>query len=128
MENFLIGKDANLCSSALHMGGAQSRIESKGVLNEPGSHFEYRSAFVGNDDQLLDQRTIQVHEAAHCTSNLLCKNVLRKEAKSVFSGLIKVEEKAQHTDAYQTNRTNLFAQAMKRKRTHYQVWKFSPMK
>ena len=109
MEHFSIGKDANLSTSALHLGCAQSRIESKGVLTDPGSHFEYRSAFMGKDEQLFDQRTIQVHQAPHCTSNLLCKNVLRQEAKSVFSGLIKVEENAQHTDAYQTNRNLLLS-------------------
>ena len=91
----------------LHLGGSQSRIESKGILKEPGSHFEYGSAFLGKDDQLFDQRTIQVHEAPHCTSNLLCKNALSNESKSIFSGLIKVEEDAQHTDAYQTNRNLL---------------------
>ena len=109
MENFNIGKNANLNTSNLHLGGAQSRIESKGVLKEPGAHFEYGSVFLGNEEQLFDQRTIQVHEAPHCTSNLLCKNALRKEAKSIFSGLIKVDEEAQHTDAYQTNRNLLLS-------------------
>ena len=33
----------------------------------------------------------------------------KKEAKSIFSGLIKVEEEAQHTDAYQTNRNLLLS-------------------
>ena len=109
MENFNIGKNAYLNTSNLHLGGAQSRIESKGVLKEPGAHFEYGSVFLGNDEQLFDQRTIQVHEAPHCTSNLLCKNALRKEAKSIFSGLIKVDKEAQHTDAYQTNRNLLLS-------------------
>ena len=109
MEHFVIGKNAYLNSSNLHLGCAQSRIESKGVLKGTGSHFEYCSVFLGNDEQLFDQRTIQVHEAPHCTSNLLCKNALRNESKSIFSGLIKVEEDAQHTDAYQTNRNLLLS-------------------
>ena len=109
MENFIVGKNGYLNSSNLHLGCAQSRVESKGVLKESGSHFEYGSVFLGNDEQLFDQRTIQVHEAPHCTSNLLCKNVLRNEAKSIFSGLIKVDEEAQHTDAYQTNRNLLLS-------------------
>ena len=109
LENFVIGKDANLTTTSLHLGGAQSRVESKGILSKPGSHFEYGSLNLGTDDQLFDQRTIQVHKAPHCTSNLLCKNALRKEAKSIFSGLIKVEEGAQHTDAYQTNRNLLLS-------------------
>ena len=109
MENFIVGKNGYLNSCNLHLGCAQSRVESKGVLKESGSHFEYGSVFLGNDEQLFDQRTIQVHEAPHCTSNLLCKNVLRNEAKSIFSGLIKVDEEAQHTDAYQTNRNLLLS-------------------
>lgn len=107
MENFEIGKDASLHSANLHLGGAQTRVESKGVLRESGSHFAYGSVFVGKNEGLLDQRTLQVHAAPHCTSDLLCKNVLRNHSKSVFSGLIKVEEKAQFTDAYQTNRNLL---------------------
>jgi Fe-S cluster assembly protein SufD len=109
LENFLIGKNGYLNTSNLHLGGAQSRIESKGVLKESGAHFEYGSIFLGDHEQLFDQRTIQVHQAPHCTSNLLCKNALRKEAKSIFSGLIKVDEDAQHTDAYQTNRNLLLS-------------------
>ena len=109
MEHFGIGKDACLNSSNVHLGCAQSRVESKGVLKASGGHFEYGSVYLGDDEQLFDQRTIQVHEAPHCTSNLLCKNVLQKEAKSIFSGLIKVEEEAQHTDAYQTNRNLLLS-------------------
>ena len=109
MENFVIGKNANLHTTSIHLGCSQSRIESRGILKEPGAHFEYGSAFLGKDEQIFDQRTIQVHEAPHCTSNLLCKNALRNESKSVFSGLIKVEEDAQHTDAYQTNRNLLLS-------------------
>ena len=77
------------------------------------SHFEYGSAHSGDSNQLFDQRTIQVHEAPNCTSNLLCKNVLRNEAKSIFSGLIKVSKEAQHTDAYQTNRNLLLSSEAK---------------
>jgi len=109
MENFVIGKNANLHTTSIHLGCSQSRIESRGILKEPGAHFEYGSAFLGKNEQIFDQRTIQVHEAPHCTSNLLCKNALRNESKSVFSGLIKVEEDAQHTDAYQTNRNLLLS-------------------
>ena len=107
MENFIVGKNANLNTVSLHLGSGQSRIESKGVLQGDGANFDYGSVYLGKNDQLFDQRTIQVHEAPHCTSNLLCKNVLCNQSRSIFSGLIKVEEEAQHTDAYQTNRNLL---------------------
>ena len=44
---------------------------------------------------------------AQATSSV--KMLFAKEAKSIFSGLIKVDEEAQHTDAYQTNRNLLLS-------------------
>ena len=37
----------------------------------------------------------------HTTSDLLYKNALADTSKTIFAGLIRVEPKAQHTDAYQ---------------------------
>ena len=51
----------------------------------------------------------------------LCKNVLQDEAKSIFSGLIRVDPEAQQTNALQTNRNLLFLK--KQKPTHYLGWK-----
>tara|TARA_Y100000814_G_scaffold188441_1_gene138045 strand:+ start:43 stop:489 length:447 start_codon:yes stop_codon:yes gene_type:complete len=58
-------------------------------------------------NQEIDQRTLQTHAAPNATSNLLFKNALMGESKTIFSGLIKVGETAQQTDAYQTNRNLL---------------------
>ena len=60
-------------------------------------------------DQEIDQRTLQTHTAPHTTSNLLFKNALKENSKTIFSGLIKVDEVAQQTDAYQTNRNLLLS-------------------
>ena len=67
------------------------------------------SLCVADNDQELDQRTLQSHRAAQTTSNLLYKNALMDESKTIFSGLIKVAEEAQKTDAYQTNRNLLLS-------------------
>jgi len=55
-------------------------------------------------DQLFDQRSRQDHQAERTCSDILCKNALLDESSSIFAGLIRVEENAQLTDAYQTNR------------------------
>jgi Fe-S cluster assembly protein SufD len=86
------------------LGASLSRIETKGNLLGKGANFENYSFVSGKDDQLFDQRTEQHHIASHCTSNLLCKNVLQAEAKSIFAGLIRVDQEAQQTNALQTNR------------------------
>ncbi|HEY1084595.1 MAG TPA: SufD family Fe-S cluster assembly protein, partial [Prosthecobacter sp.] len=44
------------------------------------------------------------HKAPHATSDLLYKNALYGKSRSIFSGLITVDEGAHYTDAYQTCR------------------------
>ena len=52
---------------------------------------------------------MQLHSAENCRSNLLCKNALNDESKSVFSGMIKVMPNAANTNSYQTNRNLLLS-------------------
>ena len=59
---------------------------------------------IAQGDQEYDQRTLQTHQAPHTSSNLLYKNALLDQARTIFSGLIIVEPDAQQTDAYQSNR------------------------
>ena len=74
-----------------------------------GAHVEMLSLVAADADQEIDQRTLQSHNAPHTTSELLFKNTLADKAKTIFSGLIKVSEDAQLTDAYQTNRNLLLS-------------------
>ena len=59
---------------------------------------------VAHGTQEFDQRTLQIHQAPNTSSNLLYKNALLDQAKTIFSGLIVVDPDAQQTDAYQSNR------------------------
>jgi Fe-S cluster assembly protein SufD len=52
----------------------------------------------------FDQRTLQIHQAPNTKSDLLYKNALLDQARTIFSGLIVVDPDAQKTDAYQSNR------------------------
>jgi Fe-S cluster assembly protein SufD len=64
---------------------------------------------VARRDQEFDQRTLQDHLKPDTTSDLLYKNVLSDNARTVFSGLIKVEPGAHRTDAYQKVRNLLLS-------------------
>jgi Fe-S cluster assembly protein SufD len=59
---------------------------------------------VAHGTQEFDQRTLQIHQAPNTSSNLLYKNALLDQSKTIFSGLIVVDPDAQKTDAYQSNR------------------------
>jgi Fe-S cluster assembly protein SufD len=65
---------------------------------------------VADGTQEFDQRTLQIHQAPNTKSDLLYKNSLRDQAKTIFSGLIVVDADAQRTDAYQSNRNLMLSE------------------
>jgi len=65
------------------------------------------SVSIPDNEQEYDQRTFQHHVSEGAYSDLLYKNTLYGRSKTVFSGLISVDENAHHTDAYQTCRNLL---------------------
>jgi len=97
-------RDANVLSINLHAGARQARHESFSQLQAPGAHSEMLALTLARGTQEFDQRTLQIHQAPNTSSNLLYKNVLLDQAKTIFSGLIVVDPDAQKTDAYQSNR------------------------
>lgn len=97
-------RDARVLSLNLHLGGRQARHESHSRLQGPGAHSEMLALTIARDAQEFDQRTLQTHQAPNTSSNLLYKNALLDTARTIFSGLIVVEQDAQKTDAYQSNR------------------------
>jgi len=100
----VVKRDAKVLSLNLHAGARQARHESFSQLQAPGAHSEMLALTVAQGAQEFDQRTLQLHQAPHTTSNLLYKNALLDTAKTIFSGLIVVDPDAQKTDAYQSNR------------------------
>lgn len=97
-------RDARVLSLNLHAGARQARHESFSQLQAPGAHSEMLALTIAHGTQEFDQRTLQIHQAPNTSSNLLYKNALLDQAKTIFSGLIVVDPDAQKTDAYQSNR------------------------
>ena len=101
------GRDAQLHALAVHLGSKRARFENQVHIQGEGSHSKLYSLTVANGTQAFDQRTLQLHEAGHASSDLLYKNALMDTSKTIFSGMIDVKPGAQQTDAYQTNRNLL---------------------
>ncbi len=101
------GRDAAVKSFQVQLGAAFSRSESVSDLVGEGARSDMLSVSLPVGEQVVDQRTLQRHKAPHATSDLLYKNALYGQARSVFSGLIIVDEGAHYTDAYQTCRNLL---------------------
>ena len=100
----VVRRDARVQSLNLHLGSRQARHESLSQLQAPGAFSEMLALTVAGGAQEFDQRTLQIHQAPNTKSDLLYKNALRDQARTIFSGLIVVDPDAQKTDAYQSNR------------------------
>ncbi len=65
--------------------------------------------YIGADEQLIDHHTFVYHREPNCESREFYKGILGDKATGVFSGKILVHQKAQKTDAKQTNRNLLLS-------------------
>ncbi|WP_338289835.1 Fe-S cluster assembly protein SufD [Luteolibacter sp. LG18] len=102
-----VAKDASATGFILNTGATWARNESLSRLEGEGSRSDMLSVSIPARDQEYDQRTFQHHVSPGAFSDLLYKNSLYDKARTIFSGLIFVDEGAHRTDAYQTCR-NLF--------------------
>ena len=85
----------------MNFGGSYIRGESDSHLLGEGSRSVMLSINPASGEREIDQRTFQDHFAPRATSDLLYHNALSDSSKTIFAGLIKVEEAAHETDAYQ---------------------------
>jgi Fe-S cluster assembly protein SufD len=102
-------RDSFVQSLAAGLGGKLARTVLQHLMNGQGAEARPLGLFFGDDQQHLDFRTLQDHRVGNTTSDLLYKGVLDDEAQSVFSGMIRVHQGAQNTDAYQANRNLLLS-------------------
>ncbi len=109
VSSSLAAAGANIRSFVLNLGCQWSRSEFTAHLSGEGASTDMLAVCLPENSQEMDMRTLQLHEGAHTTSNLLYKNALYDESRTIFSGLIMVEEGAHHTDAYQTCRNLLMS-------------------
>lgn len=103
-ERNVLGRDAELKSLQVTLGSKFSKNSIGSHLRGENALAEMLGIYFGDGDQFFDHHTWQLHESPYATSDLEFKGALKETARSVYSGLIKVEEGAQRTDAYQQNR------------------------
>jgi Fe-S cluster assembly protein SufD len=104
-------RDSRALSLNVGLGARLGRTVLQHLMTEPGAEARPLGLFFGDGAQHLDFRTLQDHRVGNTMSDLLYKGALYDEAVSVFSGMIRVHPKAQHTDAYQANRNLLLSDA-----------------
>ncbi len=104
LQSSQVARDALLRSAAVAIGGDYARLRTDSALTGPGAEGQLLALYFSAGRQMHDFRTVQHHQAPRTRSDLLYKGVLANSARSVYSGLIRVEKGARGTDAMQTNR------------------------
>ncbi len=109
-QRTLAYRDSTLDTLNVNLGASVSRVDLNARLLGPGSNSDMLGLYFGDEDQHFDHNTSQDHVAPHANSDLLYKGALDGASRAVFRGVIRVHEKAQQTDAYQTNRNLLLSE------------------
>jgi Fe-S cluster assembly protein SufD len=104
-----VDRDAELDWVAAGFGSAKGKIRIQNDLAGPGATSRVTGAYFADGTQHLDYDTFQEHIAPSTTSDFAFKGVLRDEARAVWRGMIRVEQDAQKTNAYQENRNLLLS-------------------
>jgi Fe-S cluster assembly protein SufD len=103
MHRAVQAEDSSLTWITAILGGRMVKMNIDVELRGAGANSEVLGLYFVSGSEFLDYHTLQDHIAPSATSNLLFKGVLRDSSRLVFSGLIRVHEGAQKTDAYQKN-------------------------
>jgi Fe-S cluster assembly protein SufD len=99
-----VERDAELDWVAGGFGSKKGKVWIQNDLAGQGATSRVTGAYFADGKQHLDYDTYQLHAAPNTTSDFAFKGALRDEATAVWRGMIRVEEDAQRTNAYQENR------------------------
>jgi Fe-S cluster assembly protein SufD len=103
------GRDTNVASHSLLLGGTLIRNNVHPVLAGVGGECLVNGLFLGTGREHLDNYMLVEHRSPHCQSRQFYNGILDQHAHGVFHGRIIVHRDAQKTDAKQTNRNLLLS-------------------
>jgi Fe-S cluster assembly protein SufD len=102
-----VERDANVLTAMASLGSGATKSDFGSLLLGPGANVELFGFLLGEGRQQFDHHTVHDHRAGHTYSNLDFKVVLKDKARSAYTGLIRIEDQAAETEAYQENRNLL---------------------
>ncbi len=104
-----VERDGKLDWAALGFGGGNGKVRMTTNLAGQGSEARVTGGYAGGNSQHLDYDTLQEHAAEDTFSDLAFRGMLANSSTAVWRGMIKVDEGAQRTDAFQECRNMLLS-------------------
>jgi Fe-S cluster assembly protein SufD len=106
----IAGNDSTFRFGEVGLGGRFARLHLDVGLEGRGSSANVVGAYFGEQRQVLDYRYFMRHIGTNTRSDMFLKGAVEDEARSVFTGMIRIEETGQKTEAYQTNRNLILSE------------------
>lgn len=103
-HHHVAGRDGAVELAETGLGGRFARLHLTVDLDGPGADARVLGLYFGDRQQTLDYRAFVNHNAPNTTSDMFLKGAVGDTARSVFTGLIRIEPAGQKTNAHQTNR------------------------
>jgi Fe-S cluster assembly protein SufD len=98
-----VGQNAGLQWTIGALGSRLAKVNQHVALTGQDAEAQVNGVMFTQGKQHLCYNTHQHHKAPFCRSDLLYKSALQDKSRTVWRGMIKVDEGAQRTDAYQRN-------------------------
>ncbi len=105
IKKAIVDRDAKVDFLSCCLGSKFSIIDNSGILKEEGASSNNSCLFFGNKDQQFEINSSTVHSAPNTQSDMLVKGALDDKAKTVYQGLIKINENAANSNGYQKQDT-----------------------
>ncbi|UCG40800.1 MAG: Fe-S cluster assembly protein SufD [Acidimicrobiia bacterium] len=110
-EKVILGRDATGTIGEVGVGGKLARLDLAIEHIGNGSSSELIGLSFGDQTQTHDYRVIVRHEGKNTSSDVFLKGAVEDEASSVFTGLLRIEEDATRTSAFETNRNLVLSES-----------------
>ena len=102
-HNAVVEQDASLQWTVAAMGSRLAKVNQHVALAGKGASAQVNGVMFTEARQHMSYHTLQHHCAPYGRSDFLYKAALQDRSRTVWRGMIKVEEGAQQTDGYQRN-------------------------
>jgi Fe-S cluster assembly scaffold protein SufB len=79
------------------------------VLNGPGAAAEDVEIVFGSESARVDAVTDLTHRSTNTTGHVLARGVLRDSARTIFKGMIRIEEGAKNSNSYLAEHAMIFS-------------------
>lgn len=102
-NHLYLGQDARLEYVESLTGGALCKTRTEVHLEGPGSDAQLSGLYIADRGQHIDVRTVQYHKSHHTQSRAFYRGAVKNGGRTIYQGLIDVNQDAVGTDAYLTN-------------------------